>query len=245
MYSNYASTSIPTAANQRPIKRRRDDDDDDLYVPISMTRPFKRSKSENVTQLRRYLIGCASVIYTKNDARQRDSSGRTLSQTRASSGKKGYAPSSDLAQSEMVEIYFDGVDRTVVSQSKGNGHEFAPPNWAPMEAYVFPWIRANRTTQGHILTRLHIKHVAFRVMEYLATKGLVTIKYSPEDTERDPTCVNVAMGGVRGWWWESDGDLPQRYMPWVRRGAKIPGTFPILNVTDSRQLPRSYAGGVG
>jgi len=215
-----ASTSAP-----RPLKRQRDEPLEPAYeLPILPARPLKRSKSENVTPLRRYLIGCASVIFTKNDVRARDAAGKPVS-TRAANGKKGYAPSSDLAQKEMVEIYFDNVDRTVVSQSKGNGHEFAPPSWDLMESYLFPWMKYNNPLHNMNLTRVHIKHVAFRLTEYLATKGLIKIKYTPEETESDPTLKNVAMGDVRGWWWEADGDFPPRFESWLDRRASSPSIY--------------------
>jgi|SRR5579862_4974217 len=222
MYSNFNTSTATTTS--RSLKRQRDDEPlEPPHHPFA-SRPYKRSKSENVTQLRRYLIGCASVIFTKNDARQRDAADNLVRTARATSfGKKGYAPSSDLAQKEMVEIYFDNVDRTVVSQSKGNGHAFAPPNWSLMESYIFPWIRVNNPIHNGTISRVHIKHVAFRITEYLATKGLLKIKYTVEEMERDPTLKNVAMGEVRGWWWESDGQFPPSFEPWVRHGAPTPG----------------------
>src|SRR5579871_4626040 len=54
MYSNFNTSTATTTS--RSLKRQRDDEPlEPPHHPFA-SRPYKRSKSENVTQLRRYLI---------------------------------------------------------------------------------------------------------------------------------------------------------------------------------------------
>src|SRR5271170_2093061 len=170
---------MPLYNAPRPLKRKLStmDYDPTFRDPIS-GRPFKRAKSENVSQLRRYLIGCAHLLYVKNDNRDRDNNDIII--PLPNPPKKAYAPSSDLAQKDMVSLYFDDIDRTVVSQSKSKTHQFATPDWSLMETYLFPWIRVNVGNPQLTLTRIHIKHVAFRIWEYLSNRGDVVIKYEDD-----------------------------------------------------------------
>lgn len=187
------------------------------FIP---SRRFKRQKSANVSELRRYLIGCAHLLYVRGDNRDRDDNDILL--PLLAPVKKAAAPSSDISQKEMVSVYFDEVDRSVVSQSKGKNHLFAAPDWSLMESYLFPWILVNNGEhdQHFRLGRLHIKHIAFRIWEYLASEGRVTLKYGDGVVEPE----NVPLGDLRGWWLESDGMLPLGYSHWVQTDGYVPGT---------------------
>lgn len=211
-----------STANARPIKRKSGNvEHDPTYLP---GRHLKRAKSENVSQIKRYLIGCAHLIYVKSDSRGRDDEEHLI--PLSTPLKKAYAPSSDLPQKDMVTLYFDDIDRTVVSQSKSKSHVFAAPDWSIMEPYLFPWIHVNSTISHVILTRNHIKHVAFRVWEYLAGQGRVVIKYG-EGSGRE----NVPLGDVRGWWWETDGDLPRNYDAWFNEyDGSLPGDCSFIKL---------------
>jgi len=210
---------MPNLSSSRSLKRTQsviDFIDDPTYLAA---RPFKRSKSENVSQSRRFLIGCAHLIFVKNDARERNDDGDLIPVDVPL--KKAYAPSSDLPQKDMVAIYFDDIDRTVVSQSKSKSHLFAPPDWTRMEIYLFPWIRFNSNNPHLTLTRCHIKHVGFRIWEVLVTRNEIILKY--EEVAGQP--LNMPLGDVRGWWWESDGEYPRGYNEWLqRRDHRVPGT---------------------
>lgn len=197
--------------------------------PTSLkARRFKRSKSENVSLLKRYLICCAHLIYVKADTRERDENEKLIPPTVPL--KKAYAPSSDLPQRDIVAVYFDDIDRTVVSQSKSKTHVFAPPSWTLMEAYLFPWIRYNANKPIVALNRCNIKHMAFRIWEYLASHGKTVIKY--DDWATQPP--NVPLGDIRGWWWESDGDKPRKYDAWLQqRDYREPGTCSIAGEANS------------
>ena len=204
----------------RPLKRKRSIlDFMELQTPFVKGRHLKRAKSENVSLLKRYLIGCAHLFYVKSDTRERDDNEDVI--PLAVPLKKSYAPSSDLPQKDMVALYFDDIDRTVVSQSKSKTHLFAAPNFSILNPYLFPWIRFNSLNPQITLTRLHIKHVAFRIWEYLATQERVVIKY--EDVLGQPE--NVPLGDVRGWWWESDGEYPRGYDAWfLSNNNSLPGS---------------------
>ena len=173
----------------------------------------KRPKS---SLLQRYLIGCAHLLYVKHDSRERDNNENIIP---VPVSKQAV---SDLSQRNIVALYFDNMDRSMVSQCKSKSHLFAPPDWSIMEAYLFPWIRFNTTINALVkLTRLHIKHVAFRIWECLVTRGSVVLKYEEEFGQRE----NVPLGDVRGWWWETDGDIPRNYDAWIAQDdGSIPGT---------------------
>jgi len=204
--------------SSRLLKRKRSIADFNSDSPfISSRGPFKRSKSENVSLLKRYLIGCAHLIWVKHDPRERDSNENLI--ISGDPPKKAPAPSSDLAQIEMVGLYFNGIDRTVVSQSKSKSHLFAPPNFSTLEPYVFPWIRINNNA-GVSLSRGHIRHIAFRVWEYLATHGEIVLRYENEDDLPG----NMPLGDIRGWWWEGDGPNPRNYDAWYQQyDGSLPG----------------------
>jgi hypothetical protein len=219
------STSQSTSSsNGRTVKRKHST----LDVTTSPERPsrsflparrFKRQKSANVSELKRFLIGCAHLLYVRGDNRERDDNEHLLPLLEPV--KKAAAPSSDISQKDMVSLYFDEVDRSVVSQSKGKNHVFAAPDWKLMEAYLFPFIRVNSENRQFKVGRLHIKHVAFRIWEHLATEGRVTLKYCNDDEEPE----NVPLGDLRGWWLESDGFLPRGYSQWERCNGDVPGIF--------------------
>jgi hypothetical protein len=159
------------------------------------------------------------LLYVRGDNRERDGNEHLLPLLEPV--KKAAAPSSDISQKDMVSLYFDEVDRSVVSQSKGKNHVFAAPDWKLMEAYLFPFIRVNSENRQFKVGRLHIKHVAFRIWEHLATEGRVTLKYGNDDEEPE----NVPLGDLRGWWLESDGFLPRGYSQWERCKGDVPGIF--------------------
>jgi hypothetical protein len=200
----------------RPLKRKQNTLGSDLDTTSPTARnSLKRAKSENVSQLKRYLIGCAHLIYVKADSRERDQDENII--PLGVPIKKSYAPSSDLPQKDMVALYFDDIDRTVVSQSKSKTHAFAAPDWSIMEPYLFVWIRANES----IATRSHIKHVAFRLWEGFSGDGRVIIKYGDELGQPQ----NVPLGDVRGWWWDTDGPFPRNYHSWLSQyDGVLPGT---------------------
>lgn len=219
--TSLTAPSPPTlTVTPRPLKRKRSIlDFTELSTPFVIGRHLKRAKSENVSLLKRYMIGCGHLIYVKSDTRERDDNEDII--PLAVPLKKSYAPSSDLPQKDMVALYFDDIDRTVVSQSKSKSHLFAAPDFSIMNPYLFPWIRYNSVNSQINLTRNHIKHVAFRIWEYLATQKRVPIKY--EDVIGQPE--NVPLGDVRGWWWESDGEYPRGYDAWyATNNGYLPGT---------------------
>jgi hypothetical protein len=212
----------PPTVNARPIKRKSVSLE---HEPTYLAgRQLKRAKSENVSQLKRYLIGCAHLIYVKSDNRERDDYENLI--PLSTPLKKAYAPSSDLPQKDMVALYFDDIDRTVVSQSKSKSHVFAAPDWSIMEPYLFPWIHVNSTISHFVLTRNHIKHMAFRIWEYLAIQERVDIKHD-EDSGQE----NIPLGDIRGWWWETDGDFPRNYDAWFSDyDGHIPGTRCLIKL---------------
>jgi len=217
-YVNMAQLQAPSISTSRPLKRKQSTSSSSPgHVP-------KRSKSENVSQLKRYLIGCAHLLYVKADSRQRDTHNRLIPV--AYPPKKAYAPSSDFPQKEMVALYFDDIDRTVVSQSKSKSHLFAAPDFSIMYPYLFPWIHFNISgiTQ-FVPSRRHIRHMAFRIWEYLATDGRVMVKHEDGSGEE-----NFPLGDVRGWWWEADGAYPIGYEAWHQthnENTELPGTILI------------------
>jgi hypothetical protein len=214
-------------ATPRPLKRKRSTIDPDSDFTLNRG-PHKRSKSENVTVLKRYLIGCAHLLHVKNDPRDRDINDNLIPPE--VEPKKAPAPTSDLAQAEMVHLYFGKIDRTVVSQSKSKAHVFAPPDFTLLEPYLFPWIRVNLANRVS-LSRRQIQHVAFRIWEYLANHGRVVVRYDPQDGGH---AENVPLGDVRGWWWEADGDLPRNYHAWFGQyDGNLPGAHYLVVFTDA------------
>ena len=210
---------MPSGASHE-VKRKRSFGDG-TFVP---GRQLKRSKSENVSLANRYKIASGSLIFVKNDTRERDQNGKVIPP--AIPLKKAYAPSSDLAQKDLVTTYYNNIDRTVISQSKSATHLFAVPDWTIMEAYLFPWIRANNSNPDVALTRLAIKHIAYRIWEYLINKHKVIIRH-----DESSRLENVPLGDVRGWWWESDGDLPKGFDAY---DGHVPGTTPFIHaLTDA------------
>ena len=219
--------STSPATPRQPLKRKRStiDTDSDFIIDRG---PQKRSKSENVTVLKRYLIGCAHLLHVKNDPRDRDLNDNLIPPE--VEPKKAPAPTSDLAQTEMVYLYFGKIDRTVVSQSKSKAHVFAAPDFTLLEPYLFPWIRVNLANKV-LLSRRQIQHVAFRIWEYLANHSRVVVRYDPHDGEH---AKNVPLGDVRGWWWETDGDLPRNYHAWFREyDGNLPGACYLAAFADS------------
>lgn len=217
--SNATTVLSATPLAGRPAKRLHSEITD---TPVRSTRVAKRAKSENLKPEDRYLIAAATVIFTRGDLRPRDAYGELLLPNRH--GRRANAPTSDMSQSDMVALYFNHIDRTVVSQSKGKGHTFAPPDWQQMESYLFPFLLANLGRHTAELDRVVIKHIAFRIHRILMLQKRVIWRYSREDLNSEPRKVNVEFGKLRGWWWESDGDLPPRYMDWTCRPTKtVPG----------------------
>jgi hypothetical protein len=186
-------------------KRKRDDADDDVS---------RKPKSSNLTFAERFLIACLSLIWLKTDKRDRDVHGRVIATARGRS-RKAYAPKSDLNQAQIIELYFTGLDRTVMSQSKTAPHAFAPPDWRLMESYLFPWISFNRQASITI-TRPQIKHIAFRLFEYWTHKGQVVMYHEPHTG-----LANQHFSDVPGWWELTDDGLPNRFPEW---DGSIPGT---------------------
>ena len=212
------TSTTPTRALKR--KRNTTNNDPDSFFTPSGGRhgPNKRTKSENVSLLKRYLIGCAHLLWVKSDPRDFDESENLIHPEEPQ--RKAPAPSSDLPQVEMVALYFGGIDRTVVSQSKSKSHLFAPPDFSMLEPYLFPWIRVN----GNNITRAHIKHIAFRIWEYFAAHGKVVLRYEVGRGQPE----NMPLGNLRGWWWESDGDVPRNYHAWYRSyDGNLPGISPF------------------
>src|SRR5947199_8831555 len=104
-----------------------------------LTRPYRfqrRPKSAGISSLKRYLIGCAHLLYARADPRRRDEKQNLIP---PEPFEKLCRPSSDLTHQELTTLYF-GVHKSIISQSKSRVHQFAPPNWSLMEEYLFPWI---------------------------------------------------------------------------------------------------------
>src|SRR5271163_2366275 len=109
------STSKPTP---RPLKQKPSDDENYFESGRNHKKPQseKRNKSENLSQIRRYLICCCHLLYVKSDPRGRDEHDNLI--PLSYEPLKATAPTSAFSQLDMVETYFDCIDRTVVSQSK-------------------------------------------------------------------------------------------------------------------------------
>jgi hypothetical protein len=194
-----------TTAARRAVKRSR-----------SAKGPNKRAKSANVSPLRRYLIATCSLIWVKSDQRERTETGELVPTTDA----KKPAPSSDMSQMDMTQLYFDGIDRTVVSQSK-HGHRYAPPNFEHLNPYLFPFIRFNSNP-----SRSQIRHVAFRIWEILVNDGRVGVLKFPGGEENP---LNTPLGDVRGWWLETETEKPRGYAAWHNEcDGYTPRTVPCL-----------------
>lgn len=197
---------------------------------------IKQSKYTGMSQSKRYLIGCAYIIYVREDKRSRDIQGNILP-----SQKACRPPASELSQKDMVELYFDNIDRSIVSQSKSK-HVFAAPDWTLMHVYLFPWIHVHTTNTQFHPTRKHIKHIAFRIWEYLVSDGRVVIKHD----DRTRQSHNIPLGDVRGWWLETDGDYPRGYKQWLESyDGTVPGVLflSISGLTTRRRLSRNRPGG--
>lgn len=191
---------------------------------IAATYQPKRMKREKVSKLKRYLICCAHLIYVKKDPRKRDPDGNLVHV------EMSEIPTSELSQEDLVTLYFDGLHRSIVSQSKSKKYSFAAPDWLAMESYLFPWISLNTNNHSTTLTRKHIKHMAFRIWEYLANQDRVVIKY--KDNLRSK---NVPLGDVRGWWWVTDGKFPLNYRMWKsQHDGYLPGMYNLFRIGKSR-----------
>ena len=107
------------------------------------------------------------------------------------------------------------IERSTISHSNSH-YKFYPPDWSHLELYLFPWILEHDTVSSVNLSRMCIKHMAFRFWEYLTTNGKVPIKV-------DEKIKNVPLGGVHGWWLEDEGDRPSNYLSWrVQYNGNIP-----------------------
>src|SRR5438270_4402701 len=96
----------------------------------------RKPKSANLTLAERFLIACLSLIYIKEDKRERDPMGQLISAQDYPA--KSYAPKSDISQSSLIDLYFRGLDRTVMSQSKGHPHAVAAPDWSVLGDSLLP-----------------------------------------------------------------------------------------------------------
>jgi hypothetical protein len=187
----------------------------------------RKPKSANLTNSARFLIACLSLIWVKTDKRERDQYGRIINGARIG---KAYSPKSDLNQAQLMDLYFSGLDRTVMSQSKTAPHAFAVPDWRLMEAYLFPWISFNSPPEDYATpepgtkpqpkkgaTRHQIKHMAFRIWEYWTEKQQVLISH-----QANSGLVNEHFSDVRGWWeYSEDQPHPEKYAEW---NGRIPST---------------------
>jgi hypothetical protein len=184
------------------------------FAPYTLQRRPERLTISSET---RYLIGCACLIYVKIDRRPRDRHERLLEID--SFGKSQLRATSDYPRRRITDLYF-GLQRVNVSNATGSGHLFAAPNWEIMEAYLFPWILANMAGHEVTMTRMHVKHVAFRIWEFLVKNGKVPLWY--ERGVGQPG--NVLLGRLRGWWLDTDGEFPRKFHTWYHQGShKVPG----------------------
>ena len=190
--------------------------------------PHRRPERLTISPETRYLIGCACLIYVKMDRRPRDRHENLLEIN--SFSKSQLRSTSDYPRRQITNLYF-GLERINVSNATGSGHLFAAPNWDIMEAYLFPWILANMAGHEVTMTRMHIKHVAFRIWEYLVENGKVPLWY-----ERDVgKPANVLLGRVRGWWPDTDGEFPRKFHLWYHQGShRVPGMCQSEKLTGIR-----------
>ncbi len=180
----------------------------------------RKPKSANLTLAERFLIACLSLIYIKEDRRERDSMGQLISAQDYPA--KSYAPKSDISQSSLIDLYFRGLDRTVMSQSKGHPHAFAAPDWSVLEEYLFPWL-SQHTSHETPPTRIQIQHVAYRILECLTMRGKVVMFHDPNSG-----LENKHFGDLPGWWEIVDGkDVPPRFAEW---DGSIPGTRSLFEM---------------
>jgi hypothetical protein len=57
------------------------------------------------------------------------------------------------------------------------------------------------------------------------------VRYDPQD---GGVAENVPLGDVRGWWWETDGDLPRNYNAWFRQyDGNLPGAHYLVVFIDT------------
>lgn len=192
-------------------RKRLNDSDEELS---------RKPKSANLTFAERFLIACLSLIWLNKDERDFDAHGRVIPSPDDRRSVKAYAPKSDLTQSTVMDLYFTGLDRTVMSQSKGESHAFAIPDWSLMESYLFPWLSFNRRQQPYP-TRTQTQHLAFRILECL-TQGDRVVLYHEPHTGR----TNDHFQDVRGWWpYTVENAPPERYEEWHEHWAgDLPGT---------------------
>lgn len=206
--TNRAMSNNSSFSPQPPTKRKR---------PTSPETPAdegRKPKSANLTLPERFLIACLSLIFLQKDKRARDFRGRVVDKQMYS--LKAYAPKSDISQANLIDLYFRGLDRTIMSQSKGHRHAFAAPNWRLVEAYLFPWLSYN-VEQDSPPTRVQIQHLAYRILECLTMMGKVVMFHEP-----DSGLENKNFGDLPGWWELADGeDIPPRFAEW---NGSIPGT---------------------
>ena len=205
--------------------------DDDYYYNSRVSHKRKRlnnsdeeqsrkPKSANLTFVERFLIACLSLIFLHKDEREFDQDGRLIPSPDDKRSGKAYAPKSDLNQFIVMDLYFTGVDRTVMSQSKGENHSFAIPDWNLMESYLFPWLSFNRRQRPYP-TRTQTQHMAFRILEYLTQRDQVVMYHEPASGR-----TNEHFQNVRGWWpFTAENATPERYEDWNRSWAgDLPGT---------------------
>lgn len=178
---------------QSSITHQRTSSDNPIAIPVHEMKP------KTISPLKHYLIGCAHLLYITYDTRNEDVEEQTVGGVR-----RCYA----LQQQIIVDLYFDGIHRSNIALSR-KVYSFAAPDWSLLEPYLFPWIRLNIRSRPGCLTKLHIRHVAFRIWEYLATHdgGVINV-------EKDQH--NIPLDKIRGWWWDIDGGLPPNYMEWDR-----------------------------
>lgn len=182
--------------------------------------PYQTRKS-NTPFIKRYLMWSSHLIFLRDDSRKRVAHNNFPPQSR----RFLY----DLTQEEIASVYFDNANRTIIARSKTDAHKFANPDWSLMEAYLLPWIHFNSLRTHVFPTRMQIKHMAFRIWEFLATQGRVALKH--KEREGLPK-LNVAFGDLRGWWLETDGQLPCNYGHWIAKRSsphQIPGMPKRLN----------------
>lgn len=179
---------------------------------------IRRPRRASISQSKRYLIACAHLLFVRRDPRDTDTRGNLLP---SDSSKKSQRVSLDLEYKEMATLYFDNINKTIISQSKKRPHLFASPDWSLMESYLFPWIQIITSDSPVSLTRMHIKHIAFRILECLVSQDRVVVKHKM----CPPDFINVPLGEMRGWWLHTDGDMPPTYDRWCASQTEqhVPG----------------------
>ena len=188
-----AAPVTPDQTTSGGIKRKRDNGSK------------KRSnKSANISMIIRFLMATCFLIMADEDKRERNVNGELTE--KQSKGKKRQSHVSAMTQTAMTELFFDGVDRSLVSVCLWSYH-FVRPNFEYLNPYLFPFIRSNPN-----ITRSQIQHVAYRIWEYLVNANRVgPIKYTGDEAKN-----MVPLGEVSGWWLETDGDKPNGYQVWCK-----------------------------